>query len=85
MQAAHSCSAIAKVTLPHSVGRIERQHPAIVVHMPCQLANGKLGKLRFEDVWILRWGKIVRFSVQVLMGDFNMPSSGSYQNSAVTE
>ena len=69
---AYSRSIIAKVTLPHNVGFIGRAHVAMVVHMHNELANLNLGQDKLEDFWDWLWGKIDRFKVQVLMGDFNM-------------
>ena len=68
----YSRSIIARVTLPHSVGRVEGEHRTMVVHMHCQLANGVFGKKKREDFWNWRRGRIVWSNVQVLMGDINM-------------
>ena len=69
---AYSRSIIAKVTLPHNVGFLGREHVAMVVHMHNELANLILGPDKLEAFWDWLWEKIDRFKVQVLMGDFNM-------------
>ena len=42
---------IAKVTLPHIVGFIGRDHHAMVVHMHNELANLVLGPQTLEGFW----------------------------------
>ena len=69
---AYSRSIIAKVTLPHTVGFLGREHVAMVVHMHHQLANLVLKQHRLEQFWDWLWQRISEFNVQVLMGDFNM-------------
>ena len=69
---AYSRSIIAKVTLPHNVGFLGREHVAMVVHMHNELANLVLGNTKLEAFGDFLWEKIDRFKVQVLMGDFNM-------------
>ena len=69
---AYSRSIIAKVTLPHSVGFLGKEHQAMVVHMHNELANLVLGQTKHKAFWDWLWEKIVLFKVQVLMGDFNM-------------
>ena len=54
------------------MGFLGREHVAMVVHMHNELANLILGQDKLDDFWDLLWEKIVRFNVQVLMGDFNM-------------
>ena len=69
---AYSRCIIAKVTLPHNVGFLGREHVAMVVHMHNELANLVLGSQRLEKFWNWLSKKIETFNVQVLMGDFNM-------------
>ena len=66
-----SRSMIAKVTLPSSVGFLGKEHNVMVVHMHNDLANNKWPQ-KLISFWEWLWDKIQRFSVQVLMGDFNM-------------
>ena len=65
-------SIIAKVTLPHSVGFLGKEHQSMVVHMHNELANLVLGQTKLKAFWDWLWEKIRRFNVQVLMGDFSM-------------
>ena len=69
---AYSRSIIAKVTLPHNVGFLGREHVAMVVHMHNELANLILGPDKLDAFGDWLWDKIDRFTVQVLIGDFNM-------------
>ena len=69
---AYSRSIIAKVTLPHTLGFLGREHVAMVVHMHNELANLVLKQHRLDKFWNWLSKKIVDSHVQVLMGDFNM-------------
>ena len=69
---AYSRSIIAKVTLPHTVGFLGREHVAMVVHMHPGLANLVLKQHRLDKFWDWLWQRISEFNVQVLMGDSNM-------------
>ena len=68
---AYSRSIIAKVTLPHMVGFLGKEHVAMVVHMHNDLANNKWPR-KLADFWFWLLMKICQFKVQVIMGDFNM-------------
>jgi hypothetical protein len=63
---------IAKITLPHKVGFLGREHVAMVVHMHNELANLVLKQQRLNKFWNWLSKRIKTFNVQVLMGDFNM-------------
>ena len=69
---AYSRCIIAKITLPHKVGFLGREHVAMVVHMHNELANLVLKQPRLDKFWDWLAEKIETFDVQVLMGDFNM-------------
>ena len=63
---------IAKITLPHKVGFLGREHVAMVVHMHNELANLVLKQQRLTKFWDWLSQQIEDYNVQVLMGDFNM-------------
>ena len=63
---------IARVTLPHSVGFLGKEHNVMVVHMHNDLADNVLGPHKLNKYWDWLSDKIHEFEVQVLMGDFNM-------------
>ena len=65
-------SMIARVTLPHNVGFLGKEHNVMVVHMHNELANNVHGQQKLEHVWDWLSEKIRIYEVQVLMGDFNM-------------
>ena len=69
---AYSRSMIARVTTWNNVGFLGKEHQIMVVHMNNVLANGGFGTRKLTEYWDRLWGKIERFRVQVLMGDFNM-------------
>ena len=69
--AAYSRAIIAKVTVPHNVGFLGREHVVMVVHMHNEFANNKWrGKM--DTFWSGLLHNIRTFKVQALMGDFNM-------------
>ena len=68
---AYSRAIIAKVTLPHNVGFLGREHVVMVVHMHNEFANHKW-RGQTDIFWDELFDKIRTFEVQVLMGDFNM-------------
>ena len=63
---------IAKVTLPHNLGFIGKEHNVMVVHMHNELANNVHGPQKLEQFWDWLSEKIRIYDVKVLMGDFNM-------------
>ena len=63
---------IARVTLPHNVGFLGKEHNVMVVHMHNDLANNVFGPHKLNNYWDWLSDKIQVFEVQVLMGDFNM-------------
>ena len=63
---------IARVTLPHNVGFLGKEHNVMVVHMHNELANNVHGQQKLEQFWDLLSEHIRIYEVKVLMGDFNM-------------
>jgi len=62
---------VAKVDTHTNVGFIGKTHNVMAIHLHNHLANNKWPK-KLQAFWTWLMEKLVRFDVNILMGDFNM-------------